>query len=88
MHPAKKLLQEDVRTGKHKYLAPLTLFHSRTAYELHFKKDKFRQRIYQEERRQKFIFQLELKRAEQQKKFKKAKANAELADSNADDEQD
>jgi hypothetical protein len=59
---AKKLLEEDVRDKRHTTMVPSELQRTRQEY-MSFKPNKFKHRIYQEVRRQKFIFYLELKRA-------------------------
>jgi hypothetical protein len=58
---AKQLLREDVRDKKHTTMVPSELQRTRPEY-MTFKPNKFKHRIYQEVRRQKFIFYLELKR--------------------------
>ena len=85
LSPAYDLLKEHIKEKKHKRLSPLTLWYGFEPYQA-FDKSKFRQRIYQEERKQKFIFQLELKRAEKKKKYKLAKRNAGLEDSDSEEE--
>ena len=67
MLPAKELLRKDVRSGKHLIMTPTELQESRPEYML-FKKRKFKERIYQEVRRNKFIYFLEQKREKQAKK--------------------
>ena len=58
---AQQLLREDVRGKKHKRMSPAALFHSRREHHEVFSLGKFRGRIYQEERHQKFMFHLKLK---------------------------
>jgi len=60
---AKQLLHDDVKDKKHLSMTPSELQRTRREYMI-FKPNKFKHRIYQEVRRQKFIFYLELKRAE------------------------
>ena len=79
LSPAYALLKEHVKDKLHKGVSPMTLWHGFTAYQA-FDRNKFRQRIYQEECRQKFIFTLELKRAEKKKKYKLTKHNAGIED--------
>ena len=54
MHVAKKMLQQDIKKGKHKIMSPSELWESRNEY-MQFTLNKFRQRIYQEIRLQKYI---------------------------------
>lgn len=77
---AQQRLVEDVKDKKHKRMSPTTLYYSRPEYQA-FSLDKFRARIYQEERRRKFIFHLEVERAEKKKQFQRAKHHAEDGDS-------
>jgi hypothetical protein len=58
---AKLLLRADVKEGKHTYMTPSQLQNSRVEYHP-FKSRKFKERIYQEVRRVKFINYLEQKR--------------------------
>jgi hypothetical protein len=67
VHAAKPLLQEDVRMKRQMSMSPMTLRASRKEYA-DFDLGIFRQHIYQEVRRQKFIYFLNFKRAEKQKK--------------------
>jgi hypothetical protein len=62
LSPAKLLLRADVMEGKHHRMTPTELKNSRIEYRP-FKAKKFKHRIYQEVRRQKFINYLNLKRA-------------------------
>ena len=66
VHAAKPLLQEDVRMKRHMSMSPMTLRASRKEYS-DFELGIFRQHIYQEVRRQKFVYFLNVKRAEKQK---------------------
>ena len=67
---AKLLLREDVKNKVHLGMTPRELHNSRPEY-LRFKGKIFRQRIYQEVRRQKFIHYLELQREKEKKKQEK-----------------
>jgi hypothetical protein len=58
---AQQFLQEDVRDKKHTTMVPSEFQRTRPEY-MSFKPHKFKHRIYQEVRRQKFIFFLEVKR--------------------------
>jgi hypothetical protein len=62
LHPAKPLLQEDVRMKLHKQMLPSDLRATRPEYQA-FKPNIFRQHIYQEVRRQKVVFYLNVARA-------------------------
>lgn len=64
---AKLLLREDLKSGGLTSLPPAALHASRPEY-LMFPARKFKEHVYQEIKRQKFIFWLELKRQEQLKK--------------------
>jgi hypothetical protein len=66
VHPAKPLLQEDVRMKRHLEMSPMVLKTTRREYG-DFDLQTFRQHIYQEVRRQKFIYFLNVKRAEKLK---------------------
>ena len=68
VHPAKPLLQDDVQMKKHKAMTPTDLQASRTEYGA-FSLKVFRQHIYQEVHRQKFVFYLNIKRAEKLRKL-------------------
>jgi hypothetical protein len=59
---AKQFLCEDVKNKLHTTMLPSKLQGTRPEYKL-FKPNKFKHRIYQEVRRQKFIFYLEQKRS-------------------------
>jgi hypothetical protein len=62
LHPAKLLLREDVERGEHERMTPSDLQAKRPdAYKL-FKPRKFKERIYQEVKRKKYFFYLDLKR--------------------------
>jgi hypothetical protein len=61
---AKLLLRADIKEGKHNRMMPSQLQNSRVEYHP-FDARKFKHRIYQEVRRQKFINHLEEKRAGQ-----------------------
>ena len=61
VHPAKLLLRQDVKDKLNENMSALELQLMRHEYQL-FGLDHFRRRIYQEVRRQKFIFYLNLKR--------------------------
>jgi hypothetical protein len=76
-HPAMPLLQEDVKERKHVGVIPSQFQKTRPEY-LAFKPLIFKQRIYQEIRRQKFIFYLNLVRAQKLKdqRARAAKARA------------
>ena len=63
LSPAKALLREDIKNKLHLTNTPSNLQASREEYKL-FKPKKFQDRICQEVRRSKYIFYLELKRAE------------------------
>jgi hypothetical protein len=66
VHPAKPLLQDDVRMKRHLGMSPMALKATRQEYG-DFQLKIFRQHIYQEVRRQKFIYFLNVKRAEKQR---------------------
>ena len=61
LHPAKKLLREDVKAGAHVGMAPKQFQETRAEYQ-EFDRDIFRQQSYQEERYQKYLNWLEEKR--------------------------
>lgn len=67
MHPAKSLLREDIKKGLHKNTTPFAFQQTRDEYQL-FKTNIFRKRIYQEERRNKWLNYLEKKRLEKSNK--------------------
>lgn len=69
---AQEKLREDVRNKKHKRMSPTDLYWSRREYYEVFSLDKFRGRIYQEERHQKFIFYLARRRLKKEAKFEEA----------------
>jgi hypothetical protein len=62
LHPAKLLLRADVVAGKHLRMTPRELRLTNASYQM-FEPDIFRQRIYQEVRRTKFINYLNERRA-------------------------
>ena len=61
LHPAKQLLREDVKAGTHVGMAPKQFQETRAEYQ-EFGRNIFRQRIYLEERYQKYLNWLEEKR--------------------------
>jgi hypothetical protein len=61
LHPAKLLLRGDVTEGRHREMSPKQLQNSREEYQ-GFTAKKFKHRIYQEVRRQKFINYLNQRR--------------------------
>ena len=61
LHPAKLLLRKDVAERKHLMMKPMELQETRPEYLL-FDRRKFKERIYQEVRRVKFINWLEISR--------------------------
>ena len=65
---AKKKLVQDIARKRHLRMTPEELWQSREEY-MKYELDKFRQRIYQEKRRQKFINYLEMKRTEARDKL-------------------
>ena len=69
---AQKLLCEDVKNKLHEQMTPSQLQASRPEYKP-YKSSIFKQRIYQEEKYQKFVFTMNLKRIKDQqaKKVKK-----------------
>jgi hypothetical protein len=66
LHPAKLLLREDIKAGAHAELVPSQFQGTRAEYQ-EFDRDIFRQRIYQEERYQKYRNWLEDKRTEKRR---------------------
>ena len=70
--PAKTLLRGDVAQKKHEEMTPQQLKASRPEYH-QFSPDKFRQRIYQEVRRQNYVNYLELKGQEKARKAREAR---------------
>jgi hypothetical protein len=69
LHPAKLELREDVKAGMHKGLTPADFQAKRINYG-YFDKTKFKERIYQEEKLQKYFHYLDSKRkAQQQYRF-------------------
>ena len=63
--PAKDLLRSDIKNGAYPLLSPMQLWNSRPEYKL-FDLKIFRQRIYQEIRRNKFINWCEMKRQQKE----------------------
>jgi len=61
LSPAKQLLRDDVKDKKHEGLTPSEFRRTRPEY-MKFRVEIFKGRIYQEVKRQKFIFHCELKR--------------------------
>jgi hypothetical protein len=72
LHPAKKLLREDIIAGAHVGMVPTKFQATRVEYQK-FDGDIFRQRIYQEERYQKYLNWLEDKRTAKRRAYKEAK---------------
>ena len=68
-HPAHHLLREDVKHKKHEGMPPSSFQMTRPEY-MHFKPRIFKERIYQEVRREKFINHLEQDRAQKETKRK------------------
>ena len=62
LHPAKNLLREDIKRGRHVGKTPTELRSTRDEYR-DFQLNIFKQRIYQEIRYQKFVRYLEQRRA-------------------------
>ena len=81
--PAQPLLREDVKNGLHERMTVGALKAMRSEYTP-FKDFKFRERIYQEVRRQKFMYYMEWKRAKKEVE-KKKKQQAEEKRNKADD---
>ena len=67
LHPAILLLREDVKSGENKRMTPSDFQATRPEYML-FKPAKFKERIYQEVKRKKYLYYLELKRVQEKKK--------------------
>jgi hypothetical protein len=67
LHPAKLLLREDVKSGENERMTPSDFQATRPEYML-FKPAKFKERIYQEVKRKKYLYYLELKRVQEKKK--------------------
>lgn len=78
LHPAKALLQEDVRMKLNTQMVPSQLQATRPEYRA-FKKHVFKQRVYQEVRRQKFVFYLNIARAEKLRKQRGRNPNLQAA---------
>ena len=72
LHAAKDLLRADVKAGKQAPLVPSEFQGTRTEYE-EFDADIFRQRIYQEERYQKYLNWLESKRTIKLEEYREKK---------------
>ena len=72
---AKMLLRDDIKHKKQKAMSPMDLWNSREEYK-EFKLEKFRQRIYQEERRVRYVNHLEMKRQKKAEEAAKAKQEA------------
>ena len=68
-HPAHHLLREDVKNKKHEGMTPLSFQGTRPEY-MHFNPRVFKERIYQEARRVKFINHLEQDQAQKEAKRK------------------
>jgi hypothetical protein len=66
LHAAKLLLREDVENGEHKKMTPSDFQAKHSEYKL-FKPNKFKERIYQEVRRKKYLFHLKLKQEQGRK---------------------
>jgi hypothetical protein len=77
LHPAKQLLRADIKAGVHADVVPSIFQLTRAEYK-EFDPDIFRQRIYQEERYQKYLNWLEDKRTEKQKAHKERKDKAKV----------
>jgi hypothetical protein len=77
LHPAKLLLREDIKAGAHVEMVPSKFQRTRAEYK-EFDPDIFRQRIYQEERYQKYRNWLEDKRTEKQRAHKKQKEKTKV----------
>ena len=75
LHPAKALLQADMKNKKHEGMTPSALQKTRPEY-LEFSKEKFKERIYQEIRRQKYFYYLNHKREKKLESARKAKEQA------------
>jgi hypothetical protein len=77
LSPAKELLRSDVIAGAHEDVSPMELWQSRPEY-MRFKLKKFRQRIYQEVRLQKYYHWRDVERlsekTKQQQRIHKANA--------------
>jgi hypothetical protein len=63
LHPAKHLLRDDVKEGRHREMTPTQLQNYREEYK-EFKAEKCKHQIYQEIRRQKFINYLNERRSQ------------------------
>ena len=79
--PAQELLREDVRNKLHEVMTPSQLQASQPEYKV-YKPAIFKQRIYQEEKYQKFVFLLELKQMKKLKEREVKKAEKSVEGSN------
>lgn len=75
LSPAKLLLQEDVKQGLHEKMSPGLLQKSRPEHMM-FEPRKFKERIYQEVKTQKWCRHLEAKRAKKQQEWKENREKA------------
>jgi hypothetical protein len=82
LSPAKPLLQEDVKNSKHTTMSSRELWETRPEYRC-FKPCKFKDRIHQEVRRQKFMHYLQLQRASKEEEYKKNKNKNALSNKGA-----
>jgi hypothetical protein len=74
LHPAKQLLREDIIAGAHVGMVPTKFQVTRAKYQ-EFDGNILWQRIYQEERYQKYLNWLEDKRTAKRRAYKEAKLN-------------
>lgn len=72
MMPGKKLLRQDVKDGLHEQLGLKNFRKSRDEYKV-LTPQKFKERVYQEIRRQKYLNYLALETEKRQKKYKRCK---------------
>jgi hypothetical protein len=79
LHPAKLLLREDIKAGAHAEMVPSQFQGTRAEYE-EFDRDIFRQRIYQEERYQKYRNWLDDKRTGKQRAHKEQQEKKKTKD--------
>ena len=86
MDYAKHVLREDVKNNVHLKMKPKELWGSKTPYQK-FKPDIFRQRIYQEVRRNKMINHMENKRTKRRQQFKTQKEQDKIKAQKALEEQ-
>lgn len=75
LHTAKSLLRDDVKNGLHKHLSPTAFQQLRQEY-MEFDLRTFKERIYQEVRRTKFLHYLSSKQGKQQRQHKAQQPNA------------